>query len=61
MFTRLGLLMNRYTFVYSRKPKRFRAQMPTSTQGHLIQSDFFLQRSADETLKYVRRVLRVIK
>ena len=31
MFTRLGLPMNRYTFVYFRKPKPFRAQMPTST------------------------------
>ena len=31
MFTRLGLPMSRYTFVYFRKPKRFRVQMPTST------------------------------
>ena len=31
MFTCLGLPMNRYTFVYFRKPKHFRAEMPTST------------------------------
>ena len=33
MFTRLGLPMNRYTFVYFRKPKRFRAQMHTRTHA----------------------------
>ena len=41
MFTRHGLPMNRYTFVYFRKPQRFRAQMPTVTQGHLVRSEFF--------------------
>ena len=55
MFTRLGLPMNRYTFVYFRKPKRFRAQMPTSTSRQSLKDisydQNFLQRSADETLK----------
>ena len=52
MFTRHGLPMNRYTFVYFRKPKRFRAQMPTSTSRQSLKDiRIFLQRSADETLK----------
>ena len=64
MFTCLGLPMNRYTFVSFRKPKRFPAQMPTSTfnlfcntvtQGLQVSRTirFILQRSVDETLKYL--------
>ena len=55
MFTRLGLQMNRYTFVLPSEnqnaiPRSPSAQMPastsslycnTATQGHLVQSEFF--------------------
>ena len=55
MFTPFGLPMNRYTFIYFRKPKRFRVQMPTSTSRQslkdILYDQNFLQRSAEETLK----------
>ena len=56
MFTRLGLPMNRYTFVLPkfRKPKRFRSlarNLPVYivivTQGHILSKDL------QETLKNV--------
>ena len=66
MFTRLGLhRMNRYTFVYFRKPKRFRAQMPTSTSKQSLKNisydQNFFARICRRNFEIRRRVLRVKK
>ena len=58
MFTCLGLPMNRYTFVYFRKPKRFRAQMPTSTSRQTLKD---ISHDQNFFAKFCRRNFKVKK